>query len=397
MRLLVISPQPFFSPRGTPLSVYYRTLVLSELGADIDLVTYGEGSDPDIPNVRIFRTPRFAWLGRVKTGPSMLKLFLDIFVAIRTIGLLIRHRYEVVHAHEEAVFFCRFLKPIFRFRLIYDMHSSLPQQLTNFDYTNSRIIHYVFERLETSSINAADAVITICPDLAQHVSQIVKDPSKHHLIENSIFEIVKLKNDESPNKVQRPSKIVTELPKGLHCFVYAGTLEPYQGIELLICSFAKVVKRQFDAFLLIAGGAAMQVDNYKKLAQAEGLEGRCHFAGIVSQHNVHQYLLDADTLLSPRTVGTNTPLKIYQQLASGVPIVATNIRSHTQVLNENVAFLADPEPESFAEAMISAMSNESIASTKAANAARLYEKMYSRESYVRKLRRLLNNLGQCVE
>ena len=63
MRYLVISPQPFFTPRGTPFSVYYRTLILSELGAEIDLVTYGQGADPDIPNVRIFRTPRFRWLG----------------------------------------------------------------------------------------------------------------------------------------------------------------------------------------------------------------------------------------------------------------------------------------------------------------------------------------------
>ena len=143
MRCLVISPQPFFTPRGTPLSVYYRTLVLSELGADIDLLTYGEGLDPDIPNVRIYRGPRFAWFGHVKTGPSILKLFLDVFIAARTVGLLIRHRYDVVHAHEEAVFICRFLKPIFRFKLIYDMHSSLTQQLTNFNYTESRIVHYI--------------------------------------------------------------------------------------------------------------------------------------------------------------------------------------------------------------------------------------------------------------
>jgi hypothetical protein len=195
MRCLVISPQPFFTPRGTPFSVYYRTLVLSELGADIDLLTYGEGKDPDIPNVRIYRGPRFAWLGRVKTGPSMLKLFLDVFIAVRTVGLLIRHRYDVVHAHEEAVFICRFLKPIFRFKLVYDMHSSLTQQLTNFDYTDSRIVHYIFKKLEDSSINAADAVITICPDLADYVSRIIADPSKHHLIENSIYEPVKFQGD----------------------------------------------------------------------------------------------------------------------------------------------------------------------------------------------------------
>ena len=105
----------------------------------------------------------------------------------------------------------------------------------------------------------------------------------------------------------------------------------------------------------------------------------------------------ADALLSPRTEGTNTPLKIYQQLASGIPLVATNIYSHTQVLNDNVAFLADPDPESFGAVMIAAMSDESAAKAKADSAIRLYKKEYSRESYVRKLRALLNSLGQCAE
>jgi len=397
MRFLVIAPQPFFTPRGTPFSVYYRTLVLSELGADIDLLTYGEGRDPDIPNVRIYRGPRFAWLGRVKTGPSMLKLFLDVFIATRTVWLLIRHRYDVVHAHEEAVFICRFLKPIFRFKLIYDMHSSLTQQLTNFDYTESRIVHYIFKTLEDSSINAADAVITICPDLADYVSQIISDPSKHYLIENSIFEPVKLKGDDSPGDAQQSSGDAVELPSDRYCFVYAGTLESYQGIEMLIQSFGKVIQRRPDAFLLIAGGTAPQVEKYRALADAEGLANDCLFTGSVSQRRAHLYMQSANALLSPRTEGTNTPLKVYQQLASDIPLVATNIFSHTQVLNDDVAFLADPEPESFGAAMIAAMSDNGAANIKTENAMRLYEKEYSRDSYVRKLSTLLDGIRQCAE
>jgi len=392
MRYLVIAPQPFFTPRGTPFSVYYRTLVLSELDAEIDLLTYGEGRDPDIPNVRIYRGPRFAWLGHVKTGPSMLKLFLDMFIAARTVGLLIRHRYDVVHAHEEAVFFCRFLKPIFRFKLVYDMHSSLAQQLTNFNYTESRFIHYIFKKLEASSINAADAVITICPDLADYVSEIVTDPSKHFLIENSIFEPVKLKGDESRREVQESSNGATDLPVDRYCFVYAGTLESYQGIDLLIRSFGNVIRRRPDSFLLIVGGTAPQVEKYRRLAQEEGLENHCLFTGTVPQRLAHLYMRSASALLSPRTEGTNTPLKIYQQLASGIPLVATNIFSHTQVLNDDVAFLADPEPEAFGAAMIAAMSDDSAAKLKAENAIRLYEKEYSRESYVKKLTTILNGL-----
>ena len=113
MKILVIAPQPFFSPRGTPFSVYYRTLVTSEQGNEIDFLTYGQGQDVNIPNVNIIRIPKFAFLGDVKIGPSFLKLFLDVFILFKMVKLLLQNRYEVVHAHEEAVFFAYFFKPIF--------------------------------------------------------------------------------------------------------------------------------------------------------------------------------------------------------------------------------------------------------------------------------------------
>ena len=137
MKALVIAPQPFFAPRGTPFSVYDRTLVTARLGAQIDLLCYGQGEDVDIPGVRMIRVPNFSWFGKVKIGPSWLKLFIDGFVMLWTIGLLIRNHCDFVHAHKEPVFFCSFLKPMFRFKLVYDMHASLPQQLTNFKSTKS--------------------------------------------------------------------------------------------------------------------------------------------------------------------------------------------------------------------------------------------------------------------
>jgi hypothetical protein len=154
MKALVIAPQPFFSPRGTPFSVYYRTLVMAQLGVEVDLLTYGRGQDVDIPGVRIIRIPRFDFLGPVKIGPSPLKVFFDVFLIVWTVGLLLRHRYDFVHAHEEAVFWCRFLKPLFRFTLVYDMHSSLPQQLTNFGFTRSKALIGLFDRLERSALKS---------------------------------------------------------------------------------------------------------------------------------------------------------------------------------------------------------------------------------------------------
>lgn len=393
-RALVIAPQPFFTPRGTPFSVYYRTMVTAELGVEIDLLTYGQGRDVDLPGVRILRIPDFPFLGAIPVGPSLLKLFLDALILLRVLGLLVRHRYDFVHAHEEAVFFCRFLQPIFGFKLVYDMHSSLPQQLDNFQFTRSRVLVGLFRRLEDSCLRAAHAVITICPELAEQALTQIDDPDKHFLIENSIFEPIRFVDSAAGAEMTAPDRL--QLPSGRQLIVYAGTLESYQGIELLFRAFAVTLAAYPSAYLVVVGGTPEQVEHYSKLADQLGLADGCLFSGRVDPGTARAATREADILVSPRVSGTNTPLKIYEQLASGKPLVATAIRSHTQVLTEEVAFLAPPKPQAFAEALNTALSDPQKGATRAAAARRLYERDYSRSAYVSKMRALFDRLGLCA-
>jgi glycosyltransferase involved in cell wall biosynthesis len=397
MKALVIAPQPFFSPRGTPLSVYYRTLITAELGVKVDLLTYGEGQNVDIPNLRIIRIPRFGFFGDVKVGPSYLKLFLDIFMMIWTVGLLLKNRYDIVHAHEEAVFFCRFLKPIFGFKLVYDMHSSLPQQLINFNFTKSKFFIELFKKLENSSLRGADLVITVCPDLSEHLNMLIPGHGKHLMIENSIFEPVRLLlnlNAHDNEALFDPafSEKALQFPPGKRFVVYAGTLEPYQGIDILLEAFKRVVAENQDVYLIIVGGGEAQVEFYSALSKTLGLDGNICFTGQVSQNIAKYFIKLADVLVSPRSEGTNTPMKIYEQLASGIPLVATNIYSHTQVLNDDVAFLVEPDPNDMAAGILKAINQDEDRCRITANAIKLYDQMYSRAVYEEKMRKVLEIL-----
>ncbi len=388
MRALVVAPQPFFSPRGTPFSVYHRTKVAAELGLDIDFLTYGEGQDVDIPGVRIIRIPRFRPLEPVRIGPSFAKAFLDVFMIWWTIGLLLRRRYDLVHAHEEAVFFCMLLKPLFRFKLVYDMHSSLPQQLTNFGFTESRLLISTFEWLELRALEASDAVITISPALASYAVSHLSRPERHVLIENSIFEEVRLARPDSPaGDGEQPA-----LPEDRPIVGYAGTFEEYQGIDLLIEAHARVLEHDPRVLLLLIGGTDAQVGAYRDLAERLGVAESCRFTGRVPQAVARSLLGPADVLVSPRTRGTNTPLKIYEQLASGIPLVATRVPSHTQVLSEEVSFLAPPEPEAFARAILRGLTDQDERRRVVEGARSLYETEYSKAAYVQKMRHLLDLL-----
>jgi glycosyltransferase involved in cell wall biosynthesis len=389
--VLVVAPQPFFTPRGTPFSVYYRTLVMSEQGANVDLLTYGEGEDVSIPNVRIVRIPKIPGTAPVPIGPSYKKMVLDVFMFLWTIGLLTRNRYDAVHAHEESVFWCRLLKPLFRFRLIYDMHSSLPQQLKNFDFSQSSLLIGIFGRLEDWSLRAADAVITICPDLRDYALSRGVSSARHLLIENSIFDDVKVVSVNTP--VSASEKAVTlpsvEVPPGGRLILYAGTFEAYQGIDLVIKAFARVAQEDSASVLLLVGGTRDQVKQMQALAGSLQIGPRCIFTGRVSKGEALRFTARADIVLSPRRSGTNTPLKIYEQLASGKPLIATRIWSHTQVLTDEVCFLVDPDPDSIAAGMMAALRDPERAKRLAANAQALYEREYARSVYERKIRTLL--------
>jgi glycosyltransferase involved in cell wall biosynthesis len=383
VKALIIAPQPFFTPRGTPFSVYYRTLVTAEAGVTADLLTYAEGEDVDIPGVRIVRIPRLPFTGGVKVGPSAKKAVLDLVLAIWALGLLLRNRYDVVHAHEESVFFGAFLKRLFGFKLVYDMHSSLPQQLTNFKFTTSRALIRAFEWLENRALAGADAVITICPELADYAVPRMREPHRHVLIENSIFEPVRFRNP-APAEVA-----ATALPPRRPIVVYAGTFEPYQGLDILIPAFALARNRCPEAFLLLVGGSPTQVERCRDLVRQHGLDNHCLLTGRTSQATARCLVSRAAVVTSPRFEGTNTPLKIYEQLASGIPLVATRIVSHTQVLSDDVCVLVEPTPEAMADGIVQALTDEGRRSQIVSRAVELYETKYSRRAYERKMQQLL--------
>jgi glycosyltransferase involved in cell wall biosynthesis len=335
----------------------------------------------------VVRIPRVRLLEPIPIGPSWRKLLLDVLMFLWTVGLLLRHSYQAVDAHEESVFWCRFLKPLFGFKLIYDMHSSLPQQLVNFKFTQSRLLIGTFKLLEDVSLHAADVVISVCPDLHRYAAESGVPAERVVLVENSLFDEVRVRlpGDEGAPGDRHPR---VDFGPGHPVILYAGTFEVYQGVDLLIRAFAKVLAQRPEARLLLVGGNAEQVQTMRGLATELGLGDRCVLTGHVVRNVASEYTKRATVLVSPRIYGTNTPLKIYEQLASGHPLVATRIWSHTQVLDDTVCRLVEPTAEALAEGLVATLEDPADAATRAKCAMELYRCRYSRPIYEQKIRRV---------
>jgi glycosyltransferase involved in cell wall biosynthesis len=168
--------------------------------------------------------------------------------------------------------------------------------------------------------------------------------------------------------------------------LYTGTFESYQGLDLLFAAAASVRRRRPDLRVVLAGGKPEQVERARRQAEAAGAGPVVQFVGERPADEIPKFLDAADVLVSPRSTGTNTPLKIYQYLRAGRPIVATRLVTHTQVLSDEVAILTEPTAEAFASGILRAINDPDAASRLGRQARELAETRYTYEAYLERTR-----------
>ena len=386
LRVLMVAPQPFFRPRGTPFSVLHRIRALRALGHDVDLVTYPFGETPDVPGLTVRRTARPPFVKDVAIGPSVAKLLLDVPLFAEAVRRARAGGYDVVHTHEEAGFLGAWLRDRTGIPHLYDMHSSLPQQFANFGRYQWPAVVALFRRLEAYTLARSDAVIAICPDLERRVREHGYG-GPLAMIENVLgFE------DPPPDEAR-----VRALREGLDLggrplVVYTGTFEPYQGLDVLVDAAARLRDRPEAPAILLVGGTPGQARALEGRARAAGAGALLRFVPPVPPREVPVWLAAADALVTCRTRGTNTPLKIYEYLRAGRPIVATRIHSHTQALDAESAELVEPTPEGVAAGLTRVLGDPLRAARLAQGARRLAETRFSPDGYMQRLEDLLAGL-----
>ncbi len=386
MHILMIAPEPFFEPRGTPFSEFHRIRALLSLGHTVDLVTYPFGRDVSMPGLRLFRSARPPLIRGIGIGPSWAKVPLDLALAFTAIGRALSERYDAVHSHEEGAAIGLLLARLSGKPHLYDMHSSLPQQLSNFSFSRSRFLKWLFDRFERVVVRHSEAIIVICPFLGEQVRAI-----------DAGANVVLIENAPGSGDAPVAGSGVTirgefGLAAGTPLVVYTGTFEAYQGLDLLYAAARIVVSRRPEARFLLAGGKARQVEQARRAVTALGLADKVLFAGERPAEQVPAILDAADILVSPRSTGTNTPLKIYQYLRSGRAIVATRLVTHTQVLSDEVALLTEPTAEGLAGGMLALIDDPERGRRLAAQAQRLATTKYSDEAYVARTAKAYDHL-----
>ena len=380
MKILVLAPQPFFQSRGTPLAVRAVVEFLSARGHSVDVLTFHEGEDVAIPNGRIYRIPRVPGIHNIRPGFSLKKLVCDAVMLVQCLRLVRRVRYDLIHAVEESAFIAVAAQALSGVPYVYDMDSSLAEQMVE-AYPELRLVLPLMRYCESFAVRRSLGVLTVCAALEDIA--LAHDPGKPvgRVEDSTLLPPATAASGDGDHLL--PESIVGSGPVAM----YVGNLERYQGIDLLLHGFQHTLRRVPSAILVIVGGREDDIRRYRNMADDLAILPRVHFLGPRPVSLLPKLLHQADVLVSPRLKGLNTPMKIYSYLDSGVAVLATRLRTHTQVLDDRSAYLVEPEPESLGTGLAELLSDEALRRRLAAHAKQYVQEEFTPEAARRKLGR----------
>ena len=380
----MLAPQPFYSERGTPMNVRLLCRVLGEAGHKVDLLVFPTGQDVVLENTTIIRLPNLFRVSTIPTGPSRIKLAYDCLLAVHALWLCLTRKYDVIHGIEEGGFLSVFWGRLFRKKSVYDMDSCISEQLRYSKFISRESLLSQVKRLEKWSLKQASLVITVCEALTETARSFAPNAKIVQIEDIPI---------SAPEDSRDSEKTAEQLVEryGLSDsarVVYTGNLVGYQGIDLLLDAwkvFLGLDRSAQAARLVIVGGPEERAEHYRRLAARHGTADSISWIGPRPSGEMSAWMALSDVLVSPRSEGDNTPLKIYSYMSSGRPIVATRRRTHTQVLDDTMAFLPEPNPEEFGRALHETLTDRESSRAKGAKARAAVEAHYSYPVFREKL------------
>lgn len=348
MRILFLAPQPFFRLRGTCLALRRCLEVYSQAGAEVDLVTFPFGEDLALPGLAIHRLKPLPGIRDVPIGPSWRKAAMDLPLLLKAALLCSRRFYDFIHASEEAVLAGAALKSVFGGRLVADMDDVLSDRLERSGFLRGVLALAAVRGAERWALSRADAILTNSDDTTAY--------ARRHggaaCVE--FYDHLPPLSGKPLDAGQARALRAEQGWLGREVVLYVGNLEPYQGVELLVDALPGILRRRPAALCVVVGGRPEQVELLRRRAEALGVDGALLTPGPSPFDSAFRLMCAADVLVSPIVQPKAIPMKLYAYLAAGVPIVATDVPNHAQILDRRD--LPAPRADDLARAVASALS-----------------------------------------
>jgi glycosyltransferase involved in cell wall biosynthesis len=353
-RVLMIAPTSFFADYGCHVRILEEARILQQLGHSVTIVTYRNGQD--VPDIHIERTLPIPWRKGYEVGASRHKIVFDALLGLKTLQLLARHRFDVIHAHlHEGALIGLVLGRLFRLPVVFDFQGSLTAEMMDHRFLRENSpFHSTLLRLETTIDRSSGMVLTS----SAHARQLLLDkfgcrPERVQALPDCVNTDVFCPSTEyDPGKLAALRQQLG-IPAERRLIVYLGLLAEYQGVGLLLDAMQELVTRRQDAHLLLMGFP--NVLQYRQRAIDLGIGDRVTLTGRVPYGEAPAHLALGQVGAAPKMSLTEGAGKLLNYMAVGLPVVAFDTPVAREYLGSDGIYAEPGNPGSLAECLQEAL------------------------------------------
>ncbi len=351
----MIAPTMFFADYGCHVRILEEAIVLQEMGHRVTILAYPNGGNWD--GLEIERCWGVPFNYRVIVGSSRHKIYLDVMLGLKSLGMTLRRRPDVIHAHlHEGALIGAMISRLWGVPLVFDFQGSLTAEMVDHHFLRSdgplyrpmrwleKVIDHLPQAIITSSYHAADLLR----------GEFDCNSGRVHTIADRVNPNV-FRPDVLTEQQRLALKQRLGIPPERKVVVYLGVLAAYQGTDLLLEAAAQVVRADSAVHFLIMGYPGE--DHYRQHARRLGLEGHVTFTGRIPYEHAPRHLALGDVAVGPKLSITEGSGKLLNYMAMALPAVAFDTPVSREYLADLGIYAERGRATALAEALLSALAN----------------------------------------
>ncbi|MDD5703018.1 MAG: glycosyltransferase family 4 protein [Dehalococcoidales bacterium] len=260
----------------------------------------------------------------------------------RAASLIRKRRPDIIYVRSTEAIFAIVLAKFFRIPLIVEINNFFIDEwrMTTKNSGMRKWVSYILGSLNEKTFKYANHLVVVAPEIKEELELKYKiKPEKITVIGNGA-------NTElfSPmNTGEAREKLKLNHADNYICFI--GNLIHWQGVEYLIEASPYILEEYPNTLFLIVGDGPIR-NPLTELAQGLGVSDRFVFTGTVPYDKVPLYMNSSDICVIPKRPIKTSPLKLYEYMACGRPVIGSDIEGVREIIIESKAGICVPPENS---------------------------------------------------
>lgn len=328
MKICLVSPYDYAYPGGVGNHVEALADQFRAVGHEVSLIVPGTDDQETDEGNGIYRIGRAT---PVPANGSVARISLSPRMVLRVRRLLASERFDVVHVHEPLM---PALPPtVLRYSRSVNVATFHAYRPSSYSYYYGRpVLRQILKKL--------DGRIAVSRAALGYISQYF--PASYSIIPNGV----------DLRRYHAGALPIERYQDGRPNILFVGRWEKRKGLSHLIRAYETVSRHFPDARLLVVGPEGRHGRAYRDYAEYHGLRG-IEFIGRVSDEDLVRYYQTCDIFCAPSTGGESFGIVLVEAMASGKPVVTTDMEGYRQVVSSGVQGLLVPprDASALAEAL----------------------------------------------